>query len=161
MELYRPSTEPATRSVSCGDFNLKSGRPKILPQASLSHQVKPFDIGKDIVKVYPKKGEIWALYKSGDSTKEEHDIVEVKEDYSNGEVLKAVALTAKGSSSLFMIQRKQGSNEGVIDIPKAEMSRFSHQIPAVKHEKRTTRLVEGGYWELDPEAIPCRTIVLD
>lgn len=160
-ELYPPSKGPVTRPVSCGEFKLKNGRPKILPRACFSHQVKPFDSSKkSIVKVYPRKGEIWALYKKCDST-EEHDIVEVVEDNCDGEIIKVVTLTANGSSSLYIIQRKEGSNSDIIDIPKAEMSRFSHQIPAVRHEKRTTRLVEGVYWELDPIAIPSRTIVVD
>ncbi|XP_010421247.1 PREDICTED: uncharacterized protein LOC104706702 [Camelina sativa] len=155
-ELYQPSTEPVTRPVSCGEFKLKKGRPKIFPCASFSHQVKPFDSrNRCIVKVYPRKGEIWALYKNSDST-EEHDIVEVVEDNCDGEIVKVVALTAKGSSSLYTTQRKEGAGADCIDIPKAEMSRFSHQIPAVK-----TRLVKGGYWELDPIAIPTRTMVFD
>ncbi|CAL9219635.1 unnamed protein product [Arabidopsis halleri] len=154
-ELYPPSTEPVTRTVSCGEFKLLKGRPKIFPHASFSHQVKPFDSSKKfIVKVYPRKGDIWALYKNCDST-EEPDIVEVVEDNCDGEIVKVVALTAVGSSSVYKFQRKQGSNVGLIDIPKAEMSRFSHQIPAIRQPKRATRLVEGGYyWELDPIAIP-------
>ncbi|XP_010463986.1 PREDICTED: uncharacterized protein LOC104744610 [Camelina sativa] len=155
-KLYPPSTEPVTRPVSCGEFKLKNGRPKIFPCASFSHQVKPFDSSKMfIVKVYPRKGEIWALYKNCDSS-EEHDIVEVVEDNCDGEIVKVVALTAKGSSSLYTTQRKEGAGADFIDIPKAEMSRFSHQIPAVK-----TRQVKGGYWELDPIAIPTRTKVFD
>ncbi|VYS56341.1 unnamed protein product [Arabidopsis thaliana] len=157
-ELYPPSTEPVTRTVSCGEFKLLKGRPKIIPHASFSHLVKPFDSSKRFrFKVYPRKGEIWALYKNCDST-EEPDIVEVVEDNCDGEIVKVVALTAMGSS----FQRKQGSDVGLIDISKAEMSRFSHQIPAIRHPKKTTRLVKGGYyWELDPIAIPSRTIVID
>ncbi|EOA29744.1 hypothetical protein CARUB_v10012833mg [Capsella rubella] len=155
-ELYSPSIVPVTRPVYCGEFKLKKGRPKIFPRASFSHQVKPFDSSnRFIIKVYPRKGEIWALYKNCDST-EEHDIVEVVEDNCDGEIVKVVALIAEGTSSLYKIQRKEGLNADVVVIPKAEMSRFSHQIPAVR-----TRLVEGGCWELDPIAIPSRTIVFD
>ncbi|ESQ49579.1 hypothetical protein EUTSA_v10019946mg [Eutrema salsugineum] len=163
MELYPPSAETLTRPVSCGDFKLITKKAKIIPRTSFSHQVNPVDTKKNIVKVFPRKGEIWALYKNCDSTKEEHDIVEVVRDYCDGkEIAKAVALAAKGSSSPYMIQSNQGSNAGSIDIPKAEMSnRFSHQIPAKKHTKRRTRLGEEGYWELDPRAIPGRTMVLD
>ncbi|CAN8269881.1 unnamed protein product [Cochlearia groenlandica] len=161
MAPHPPSTDPLACPVSCGDFKLKMGRPKILPQARFSHQVEPVHNKNTIVKVHPRKGEIWALYKNRDSTKEEHEIVEVVEDYSDGEIAKTVALTAKGSASLYIMQRKLG-DPGFIDIPKAEVSRFSHQIPAMRHEKKkTTRLVAEGYWELDQTAIPSSIVVLD
>ncbi|CAH8306092.1 unnamed protein product [Eruca vesicaria subsp. sativa] len=160
MKLCPPSTEPVTRHVSCGEFEVETGKPKILPLTSFSHRVKAFDSRKKIVKVYPRKGEIWAIRKNGDSTEEDHDIVEVVEGYSEGKSIKAMALTAKGFSSIYT--RKHGSGVGSVEIQKAELSRFSHQIPAVKQEKRATRLAEGGYWELDPAAIPGRTtIVID
>ncbi|KAF8107679.1 hypothetical protein N665_0118s0045 [Sinapis alba] len=160
MELCQPSTEPVTRSMSCGEFKPETGKPKILPLKSFSHRVKPFDSKKKIVKVYPRKGDIWALRKNCDSTKEEHDIVEVVEGYCEGKSIKVMALTAKGFSSIYI--RKHRSDAGCLEIPKAEVSRFSHQIPAFKQEKRATRLAEGGYWELDPAAIPGRTtIVID
>ncbi|CAG7878350.1 unnamed protein product [Brassica rapa] len=160
MELCPPSTEPVTRSVSCGEFKMETGKPKTLPLTRFSHRVKPFDSKQKIVKVYPRKGDIWALRKSCDSTEEEHDIVEVVEGYCEGKSIKAMALTAKGFSSIYT--RKHGSHVSSLVIPKAEMSRFSHQVPAVKQEKRATRLAEGGYWELDPAAIPPpTTIVID
>uniref|UniRef100_M4FEF3 DUF3444 domain-containing protein n=1 Tax=Brassica campestris TaxID=3711 RepID=M4FEF3_BRACM len=160
MELCPPSTEPVTRSVSCGEFRMETGKPKTLPLTRFSHRVKPFDSKQKIVKVYPRKGDIWALRKSCDSTEEEHDIVEVVEGYCEGKSIKAMALTAKGFSSIYT--RKHGSHVSSLVIPKAEMSRFSHQVPAVKQEKRATRLAEGGYWELDPAAIPPpTTIVID
>uniref|UniRef100_A0A1J3FAI9 DnaJ-like protein subfamily B member 14 n=4 Tax=Noccaea caerulescens TaxID=107243 RepID=A0A1J3FAI9_NOCCA len=160
MELP-PSTETMTRPASCGDFKLKRGKPSILPSGRLSQKVNPVPAIEKIVKIYPRKGEVWALYKKCDRTREEYDIVEVVDDYCAGkEIAKAVALTAKDSDSL--LYGKQESNAGFIDIPKSEMSRFSHQIPAVRHQKRSTRRVQGvGYWELDPRAIPGRTIVLD
>ncbi|CDY27809.1 BnaA05g32180D [Brassica napus] len=160
MELCPPSTEPVTRSVSCGEFKMETGKPKTLPLTRFSHRVKPFDSKQKIVKVYPRKGDIWALRKNCDSTEEEHDIVEVVEGYCEGKSIKAMALTAKGFSSIYT--RKHGSHVSSLVIPKAEMSRFSHQVPAVKQEKRATRLAEGGYWELDPAAIPPpTTIVID
>ncbi|XP_013750672.2 uncharacterized protein LOC106453004 [Brassica napus] len=160
MELCPPSTEPVTRSVSCGEFKMETGKPKTLPLTSFSHRVKPFDGKQKIVRVYPRKGDIWALRKSCDSTKAEHDIVEVVEGYCEGKSIKAMALTAKGFSSIYT--RKHGSHVSSLVVPKAEMSRFSHQIPAVKQEKRATRVAEGGYWELDPAAIPPpTTIVID
>ncbi|KAL0708641.1 hypothetical protein Bca4012_075067 [Brassica carinata] len=160
MELCPPSTEPVTRPVSCGEFKMETGKPKTLPLTSFSHRVKPFDSKQKIVKVYPRKGDIWALRKSCDSTKAEHDIVEVVEGYCEGKSIKAMPLTAKGFSSIYT--RKHGSHVSSLVVPKAEMSRFSHQIPAVKQEKRATRVAEGGYWELDPAAIPPpTTIVID
>lgn len=162
MELCCPlSTEPVTHPVSCGEFKPETEKPKILPLASFSHRVKPFDSKKKVVKVYPRKGDIWALRRNCDNT-EEHDIVEVVEGYCEGKNIKVMALTStKGFSSVYI--RKHGSSHVCsLEIPKAEMSRFSHQIPAVKQEKRATRVAEGGYWELDPAAIPPRpTIVID
>ncbi|CAA7041211.1 unnamed protein product [Microthlaspi erraticum] len=160
--MYLPrSRKTRTRPATCGDFKLRSGRPKILTAVRLSHVVNAVDAEDFIVKIYPRKGEVWALYKKCDITKDDYDIVEVVDGYcEDKEIAKAVALTAKDSDLL--LYGKQESNAGFVYIPKAEMSRFSHQIPAVRHQKRSTRRVEGeGYWELDPRAIPGRTILLD
>ncbi|CAN8260405.1 unnamed protein product [Cochlearia groenlandica] len=163
MELHPPSKEPVTRHVSCGDFKLKTSKTKILPPTSFSHQINPVHANNNLVKVYPRKGEIWALYKNCNNTKVEHDIVEVVEDYSEGrEIAKAVALVTTDSNSPNIIQMKHGSNAGFINIPNKEMSNlFSHQIPAIRHQKRTTRRVQGeGYWELDPRSTPGGTAPL-
>ena len=83
--------------------------------------------------MYPRKGEIWAIHKKCDSTEDDLDIVEVVESYrSKKENIKVMALTPKGFTSVYT--RKHGSDAGCLEIPKAEMRRFSHQIPAFKQE---------------------------
>jgi len=134
---------------------LKTGKAEVYVPSSFSHQVKAVKTKKNRFEVYPGKGEIWALYKNcntRDYTEtEELEIVEVVE--TDEQRIQAMTLTAKGFNNKPLYRRSEESNASFIDIPKTEVCRFSHQIPAFRHESRATRFGDGQYWELDLKAV--------
>ncbi|KAJ4877689.1 DNAJ heat shock N-terminal domain-containing protein [Raphanus sativus] len=150
LELCRPPNL-MTHPVCCGCFRLKTGTADVLLPSSISHQIKAVKSGKNRYEVYPGKGEIWALYKNWNTTdcaetEEELEIVEVVE--TNEQSIQVVLLTAQVRNKL-LYRRCLESVAGSVDIPKTEVKRFSHQVPAFRRER------SGDYewWELDSKAL--------
>ena len=80
----------------------------------------------------------------------EYDIVEVVEEtdlFINVLVLELVS----GYTSVFRGKSIEGSSVN-LRIPRKELLRFSHQIPAFKLTEEHGNL--KGFWELDPGALP-------
>ncbi|KAJ0232332.1 hypothetical protein HA466_0291920 [Hirschfeldia incana] len=157
LELYHPPPNFTTHHVSCGRFKLKTGIAEILGPSSFSHEVKALKSNVNRFEVYPRKGEIWALYKNwnitecADGTEEEDlEIVEVVE--TKEQSIQAMLLTAKVFSKV-LYGRCLESKAGFVDIPKKEVDRFSHQIPAVRRERSATRTGDCEWWELDSKAV--------
>jgi curved DNA-binding protein CbpA len=161
VALIKPCSLPkgTSQSVCCGMFEVKTGRTVVLSCSAFSHRLRAEPVGKNRYKIYPRKGEVWALYKNlnsevtcSDMGKGECDIVEVLED--NDKSIEVVVLSPlNGFKSVFKSPRIQRSKSGVISIPWGEIARFSHQIPAFQHSgERDIRF--RGCWELDPKAVP-------
>ena len=168
VALLEPCSMPkgAIQPVCCGTFKVKTGKTTVLPLSSFSHRLDAKPVGMNRYEIYPRKGEIWAMYKNRntDSTcpkldKGDYDIVEVMED--NEQTIKAVILfCVSGFKSMFKVPRIQRSKAGLLDIARAEISRFSHRIPAFQHSgEDDSRL--ASCWELDPLSIPASIISLD
>ncbi|ESQ32269.1 hypothetical protein EUTSA_v10003562mg [Eutrema salsugineum] len=149
LELCRPPNL-MTHPVCCGRFKLKTGKAEVLVPSSFSHQVKALKSNINRFDVYPGKGEIWALYRNLNAETEEFEIVEVVE--TDEQSIQVALLTAKAFNKLFY-GRSQELKVGFVDIPKMEVSRFSHQIPAFRHEGSATRSGDGECWELDSKAV--------
>ncbi|KAB2037562.1 hypothetical protein ES319_D03G084300v1 [Gossypium barbadense] len=142
--------------LCCGIFKVKSGQTKVVSCNDVSHQLKAEPIGKNRYKIYPRKGEVWAIHKSWNTTdsesgKGECDIVEVLEDNEKSKKV-MVLLCLNKPKSLYRAPRSQRSTASVVEIPETEFARFSHQIPAFQHTGDDSRW--RGYWELDPLAFP-------
>ncbi|EOA22343.1 hypothetical protein CARUB_v10002959mg [Capsella rubella] len=154
LELYRPPTH-MPRPVCCGRFKLKTGKAEVLLPSSFSHQVQTVKSKRSRFEVYPGKGEIWALYKNWNTTDnaetEELEIVEVVE--TDEQRIKVMPLQSKEFNNKPLYERTQQSNATSVDISKTEVCRFSHQIPAFRHERRVSRFGDGAYWELDVKAV--------
>ncbi|XP_009335671.2 uncharacterized protein LOC103928367 [Pyrus x bretschneideri] len=142
--------EDTTEPVCCGTFKVKSGQTMVVSRPSFSHCVKAKPIGKTMFEIYPRKGEVWALYKN--SGKSECEMVQVLED--NEESTKVAVLPhVNGSKSLFRAPRIHRSKNGIIDIPRAELGRFSHQVPAFLHTGEID-IQLASCWEVDQLSIP-------
>ena len=108
--------------------------------------------------IYPRRGEVWALYKDWNMGltcsglgKCEHDVVEILE--VGGSVVKVLFLTKVADYNAVFMPEIKGGVQRVMEISLNENLRFSHQIPAF----RLTGEVGGslqGYWELDSESLP-------
>ncbi|CAH8387051.1 unnamed protein product [Eruca vesicaria subsp. sativa] len=150
LELCRPP-KLMTHPVCCGTFKLKTGKADVLEPSSFSHQIKAVKKGINRYEVYPGKGEIWALYKNWNTTdcaetEEELEMVEVVE--TNEQRTQVVVLTAKVCNKL-LYSRCVETVAGSVDIPKTEVNRFSHQVPAFRRE----RCGDYEWWELDSKAL--------
>ncbi|KAK8589764.1 hypothetical protein V6N12_024155 [Hibiscus sabdariffa] len=127
-----------------------------------SHRIDPIKSFGKCFLVYPKKGEIWALFRDWDinwiSEPENHkpscryDFVEVLTDFDEeaGIVVSHVG-KVKGFVSIF----RQTARYGVLSfkVSPRELYRFSHQIPSFKMTGKE-RDVPVGSFELDPASVP-------
>ncbi|XP_058723862.1 uncharacterized protein LOC131595522 [Vicia villosa] len=147
--------------ISCGRFKIKPNA-KLCTYSntnSISHQVHPSSISHQVYEIFPRKGEIWALYrdwttkiKRSDLKNWKYDIVEIIED---GDMWTDVLFLEKvsGYSSVFKGKLSSGGSTMTMTISKNEVLKFSHKIPAFKlTEEHGNNL--RGFWELDPGAIP-------
>ncbi|XP_044485934.1 uncharacterized protein LOC123211341 [Mangifera indica] len=146
--------------ICCGRFEIKKGKiQRYNTTAALSHLVKAECAGKkNEYNIFPRKGEVWALYKNwnaeikcSDLQNYEYDIVEILE--ANDLKIEVLFLErVDGFKSVFRPQVK-GASAMTINIPIIELLRFSHQIPVFQlTDQRDGSL--RGFWELDPAALP-------
>ncbi|KAK7264577.1 hypothetical protein RJT34_32186 [Clitoria ternatea] len=145
--------------ISCGRFKVNK-KVEFLSvystTSSVSHQIHADAVGKNYA-IFPRKGEVWALYrkwsnklKGSDLVNWEYDIVEVVEEtdlFINVLVLEFVS----GFSSVFRGKSNEGSSVN-LRIPRKELLRFSHKIPAFKLTEEHGNLRDC--WELDTGALP-------
>ncbi|XP_020592126.1 uncharacterized protein LOC110032735 [Phalaenopsis equestris] len=141
---------------ACGTFRAIKETCKMDSSETFSHQVKAKPmVKKDHYYIFPDVGEVWAVirnwsakWSASDLKNSDFEVVEITARDANG--IKAFVLTkVDGYVSVFR-RESEGLDTPKI-IPLNECMRFSHQIPAVKLERV---MLSGGYWELDPAAVP-------
>lgn len=111
-------------------------------------------------KVFPRKGETWALYKnwnndlSSDSeSPREYEFVEILSDHAEGATISVGFLSkVKGFSCVFCPMPKDGLD--TCEIPPHEFCRFSHRIPHFRLTGTEGRGATEGWYELDPASLP-------
>ncbi|KAK9933658.1 hypothetical protein M0R45_020843 [Rubus argutus] len=147
--------------ICCGRFVVKRNEAQDYDCTNtFSHLVRAFPVGRNEFDIFPRRGEVWALYKhwtpdissSGLGTCE-YDIVEVCED---NDLQRKVLILERvdGFNSVFRV----GGSAETMTISQAELLRFSHSIPSFRlTEERGGSL--RGFWELDPAALPVRYFV--
>ncbi|KAH1083189.1 hypothetical protein J1N35_022950 [Gossypium stocksii] len=154
--------------VSCGKYSNGSAE-DCVDRLVFSHQIYPIkSCGKFGCLVYPKKGEVWALFKDWNinwaSEPENHkppyryDFVEVLTNFDKEMGIWVSHLDkVKGFVSIF----KQTARDGVIcfRLSLGELYRFSHQIPSVKMTGKEREGVPAGSFELDPASLPSDSIL--
>ncbi|KAG8636649.1 hypothetical protein MANES_15G019075v8 [Manihot esculenta] len=113
-------------------------------------------------KIFPRKGEIWALFKdwnikwksdTDSSRKFEYEFVEIlSESTEDGGACVVYLGKLKGFVSLFCRISKEGN--ATFQIPPNELFRFSHMIPSFKMTGKEGEGVPKGSFELDPASLP-------
>ena len=152
--------EDKSMLISCGRFR-QSGNSMVYenPSAALSHQVSVnFDINSLEYSIFPRKGQVWALYrkwtpkiKCTNLRNCEYDIVEIVHETADWiDVL--VMEIVSGYKSVFKAKTLDGSVI-TMRVPQAQLLRFSHQIPEFKLIKEEHGKLKG-FWELDLGAVP-------
>ncbi|KAI9114926.1 hypothetical protein K1719_013939 [Acacia pycnantha] len=147
--------------VACGNYVL--GNTEVTEDRLMfSHLILCEKISRNTFKVFPRKGETWALFKNWDikwytdvksHEKYEFDFVEIVSDYVEGEGVSVAYLEKlKDFVSLFTRANKGGKDS--FHIPSVELFRFSHRIPSFKMTGQERVGVPKGSFELDPASLP-------
>ncbi|KAJ8564426.1 hypothetical protein K7X08_000886 [Anisodus acutangulus] len=145
---------------SCGKF--RAFNSEVIEQVNIfSHLLSREKAGRGgCVQIYPKRGDIWAIYrnwspdwnrKTPDEVRHQYEMVEVLGDYSE-DVGVCVAPLVK-LDGFKTVYRRNTNQDAIRKIPRREMLRFSHQVPSCLLKRETMNLPEGC-WELDPAATP-------
>ncbi|CAN4116781.1 unnamed protein product [Withania somnifera] len=143
----------AAQSV-CGTFKVQNEKHQVYAPSAFSHVVKAVSINGNMFEIYPREGEIWALYKSlkksgSDPDKFEYEIVEVTKNSNDHRIQVSSMVRVNGFKSVFIT-----SNSAILEIQEDEFWKFSHQIPAFQLTGENGRVLRGC-WELDPASVPC------
>ncbi|KAM3335056.1 hypothetical protein ACQJBY_029455 [Aegilops geniculata] len=151
--------------VACGVFRAGTGT-TYKDVSAFSHPVQcDWSLKKSFYRIFPKKGEIWAMYNnwkitlnSTDIDKCEPRMVEILSDYTDENGVNVCSLTrVKGCLSFFQRALLEGFHLTKW-ISKSEMLSFSHRVPAFVVIEIRERDIPQGSWHLEPSALPLRSI---
>ncbi|KAI7985917.1 Chaperone protein DnaJ 1 [Camellia lanceoleosa] len=147
-------------SKTSGDFRL--GKHVIFSNLnSFSDRVKWMKGKRGVIQIFPRKGDIWALYSNWspdwnvltpNEVVHKYDVVEVLEDYNKERgVVVAPLVKVAGFKSVF---HQNSDLQEVKTIPREEMFCFSHQVPSYMLTDQEAKNAPKGCRELDTAAIP-------
>ncbi|KAF7816715.1 DnaJ-like subfamily B member 14 [Senna tora] len=142
--------------------NFRAGKQEIFQSLnSFSHKVRWTKGTRGIIRIFPGKGEVWALYRNWspdwnqhtpDEVIHKYDMVEVVEDFEEDQgVLVTPLIKVAGFRTVF---NRQGDLDQARRIPKEELFRFSHQVPNYLLTGQEAHNAPKGCRELDPAATP-------
>ncbi|XP_022758925.1 uncharacterized protein LOC111305551 [Durio zibethinus] len=144
---------------SCGHF--RAWNSDIIEQVNIfSHLLREKAGRGGCVRIFPKSGDVWAVYRNWspdwnrstpDDVRHQYEMVEVLDDYS--EEL-GVCVTPLIKLVGFKTVYQRNTNKDAIRwIPRTEMFRFSHQVPSWLLKAESGNLPDRC-WDLDPAATP-------
>ncbi|KAF0934752.1 hypothetical protein E2562_028341 [Oryza meyeriana var. granulata] len=147
-------------SKTCGDFRV--GRYQITETVNIfSHRVSWNKGPRGIIRIVPKKGDTWALYRNWSSDWNEltpddviykYEIVEVIDDFTDEQGVTIIPLLkVAGFKAVF---HRRTDSDVVRRIPKEELFRFSHRVPSRLLTGEEGNNAPKGCHELDPAATP-------
>ncbi|XP_077250387.1 uncharacterized protein LOC143889880 [Tasmannia lanceolata] len=145
---------------TCGKFRV--GRYEVSDTVNVfSHKVRWEKGVRGVIRIIPRKGEVWALFRNWspdwteitpDEVIHKYDMVEVLDDYNEEQGVSVTPLVkVAGYKTVF--HRHMDPKE-VKKIPNKEMFRFSHQVPSWLLTGEEGPNVPIGCRELDPAATP-------
>ncbi|KAL8117512.1 uncharacterized protein LOC141661996 [Apium graveolens] len=150
-------------------FRICCGRFKVSRKISVnllnifSHVVDCDRVAKELYRIYPKKGSVWALYNEKaidsegrnlvDKDRRCYDIAVFLTSYSEVHGLSMGYLEkVDGLKSVF--KRKDIGGHAIKWLEKDDIRLFSHQIPARKLSGEEVSIPAKDCWELDPASVP-------
>ena len=148
--------------ISCGRF--KVARKDTIKLLNIfSHIVECERAAKELYRIYPRKGSIWALYNersldvegrnSSCRSRRHYDIVVFLTSYSEMHGL-SLAYLEKVEGYRAVFKRQEIGYHAVRWLEKDDIRLFSHQIPARKLSSDDAPDFSGDHWELDPASLP-------
>lgn len=144
---------------SCGE--LRVGRKTTTEFLNVfSHLMKGEKAVAGLLKIFPRKGSVWALYRNWQCNWDESTPKEVIRQYENVEVITDFTETMGGSviplvkldGFKTVYHRIQMGSKAVRWVLRTEFLRFSHQVPARRLLGNEGQNLPQGCWELDPAA---------
>ncbi|KAG1331435.1 hypothetical protein COCNU_02G014030 [Cocos nucifera] len=147
-------------SKTCGDFRV--GRYEVSDTVNIfSHRVRWEKGPRGVIRIIPRKGDIWALYRNWspdwnertpDDVIHKYEMVEVLDDYNEEQGVSVTPLLkVAGFKTVF---HRHLDPKEVRRIPREEMFRFSHQVPSYLLTGEEAHDAPKGCHELDPAATP-------
>jgi hypothetical protein len=144
-------------------FHIPCGRFKVAKKASISsvnvfsHVVDCDRAAREVYKVYPKKGSVWALYSEASRDAGEGNrcyyIVVFLTSYSEMNGM-SMAFLEKVDGYKTVFKRQESGSHAVRFLGKDEFGLISHQIPARKFPCDEAPELLKDCWELDPASLP-------
>ncbi|WMV11862.1 hypothetical protein MTR67_005247 [Solanum verrucosum] len=147
--------------VGCGKFR-RGSTEFTSDRLTFSHQLQCGMGKRGLYIVYPRKGEMWALFKDWDISwssepdnhrKYKYEIVEILSDYAV-DVGVLVGYLDKVSRFVSLFQRMRPTEVGTFFVKPNELYKFSHQIPSFKMTGTEREGVPSASFELDPASLP-------
>ena len=154
--------------VSCGRFKV-SWKTSVSSVNIFSHVVNCERAAREIYRVYPKKGSVWAVYKESTGSGEGrdlsvgdsrcYDIVVFLTNYSEMHGL-SMAYLEKVDGFKTIFKRREIGSHAISWLEKDEVGLFSHQIPARKLSGDEAPGLSKDCWELDPASLPADLLTI-
>ncbi|KAG6387058.1 hypothetical protein SASPL_152240 [Salvia splendens] len=146
---------------SCGSFRVFHS--EMVEQVNIfSHVLSREKTGRGgCVRIYPRCGDIWAVYRNWspdwnrttpDEVRHEYEMVEVLGDYSEEKGVWVTPLVKLDAYKT--VYQRNGNTTAIRWIPRREMLRFSHQVPSCSLNIQGASNLPEGCWDLDPAATP-------
>lgn len=143
-----------------GDF--RAGRARNQDNLNVfSHIIRWEKVPRGVIRIFPRKDDVWALYREWSPTwnestpaevRHKYDMVQVVTDFTEELGVSVIPLVKiAGYKTVF---KKQVDPETVRWVPKKELFRFSHQVPARILTGTEAEDIPKGCMELDPAATP-------
>lgn len=148
--------------ISCGKFKVDR-KTSINSINIFSHFVDCERAAREVYRIYPKKGSVWALHNEASPVAEGrnvavegnrcYDIVVFLTNYIEMTGLSMAFLEkVKGYKTVF--KRKEVGSNAIRLLERNDLWLISHQIPARKLSGDETPELLRGSWELDPASLP-------
>ncbi|XP_023750161.1 uncharacterized protein LOC111898496 [Lactuca sativa] len=144
--------------VSCGRFKV-SKKTLVRSLNVFSHIVECERAAREVYRIYPKKGSVWALYNSETKDKRCYDIVVFLTSYSEVHGL-SMGYLEKVNGFKTIFRRREIGFHAIRWLEKHDAGLFSHQIPARKLSGEEVKDLSGDCWELDPASLPTDLLII-
>ncbi|XP_042491198.1 uncharacterized protein LOC122070999 [Macadamia integrifolia] len=155
--------------VACGAFELDMGAVMVGGASKFSHVVSQVaTVTEQPVEIYPRKGEVWAIYRDWEpfewckdpKTRKGYrlQIVEIVASFSKQAGVRVVCLEkVDGFRNIFQRHQDNGS-KSCFQIPGTHSYTFSHIVPAFRFAGGEMNGISAGMFELDPLAVPAELV---
>ncbi|GER26791.1 DNAJ heat shock N-terminal domain-containing family protein [Striga asiatica] len=144
---------------SCGSFEV-SRRVSVKYLKLFSHAVDCERAAREVYRIYPSKGSVWALYGDNDGSRDNrcYNIAVCLSGYNELYGL-SVGYLEKVPGFRTVFKRKEIGVNGVVNLGKNDVKLFSHQIPAKKLSGEEASGLPKDCWELDPASLAPQLLV--